>query len=206
MQSSSVVRGSIFSLWSLPLMRSVTGTAPSIFDPALVTAESLSSAGLFASAGTYATTKLAATPLPEVKRNLRRVGFGGRGLGSSSDIGPPFVSSPLGILVPRIVFRVHVCKAQRSNRRDLRDVFAGLCPVKVRRVARQYNHRAGWIRLEFVGVEFFARADIEDAGNDCVDPILGMPVRHQLHATRHLDPDHVRSRFRWLTCNDRKTN
>src|SRR6266478_6272440 len=73
-------------------MRSVTGTAPSIFDPALVTAESLSSAGLFASAGTYAATKLAATPLPEVKRNLRRVGFGGRGLGSSSDIGPPFES------------------------------------------------------------------------------------------------------------------
>src|SRR6266404_3477847 len=87
MQSSSVVRGSMFSWWSLPLMRSVTGTAPSIFDPALVTAESLSSAGLFASAGTYAATKLAATPLPEVKRNLRRVGFGGRALGSSSDIG-----------------------------------------------------------------------------------------------------------------------
>src|SRR6266404_6583266 len=95
MQSSSVVRGSMFSWWSLPLMRSVTGTAPSIFDPALVTAESLSSAGLFASAGTYATTKLAATPLPEVKRNLRRVGFGGRGLGSSSDIGPPFESKRL---------------------------------------------------------------------------------------------------------------
>src|SRR6266550_753096 len=206
MQSSSVVRGSTSSLWFLPLMRSVIGTAPSIVGAALVGAESLSAAATFASAGTYPATKLAATLVPEVKRNLRRVGPGGRDSGSSSDIRPPFVSSPLGILVPRIVFRVHVFKAQRSNRLDLRNVFAGLCPVKVRRVAGQYNHPAGWIRLQFVTVEFFAHADIEDAGNDCVNAILGVPVRHQFHATRHLDPDHVRSRFRRLTCNDRKTH
>src|SRR6266446_1025086 len=90
MQSSNVVRGSIQSECSLPLMRSVIGTAPSMFGPALAGGESLSPAVLFADAGTYAATKLAATPLPEVKRNLRRVGLGGRDLGSSSDIGPPF--------------------------------------------------------------------------------------------------------------------
>src|SRR5260370_440646 len=95
MQSSSVVRGSIQSECSLPLMRSVIGTAPSMFGPALVGGESLSAATFFAGAGTYAATKLAATRLPEVKRILRRVGFGGRGLGSSSDIGPPFESKRL---------------------------------------------------------------------------------------------------------------
>ncbi len=41
--------------------------------------------------------------------------------------------------------------------------------MKVRRVAGQYNHRSGWIRLKFLGVEFFSDADVEDAGNDCVD-------------------------------------
>src|SRR6266478_6737753 len=95
MQSSNVVRGSIQSECSLPLMRSVIGTAPSMFGPALVGGESLPDATFFADAGTYAATKLAATPLPEVKRNLRRVGLGGRDLGSSSDIRPPFESKRL---------------------------------------------------------------------------------------------------------------
>src|SRR5258706_12631383 len=76
MQSNSVVRGSMFSLWSLPLMRSVIGTAPSMRGPALVEAASVPPAALFADAGTYAATRLAATLLPEAKRNLRRVGPG----------------------------------------------------------------------------------------------------------------------------------
>src|SRR2546422_5311244 len=71
-QSSSVVRGSRRNWWSLPLMRSLIGTAPSILGTVLGEPESLSSAALFASAGTYAPTKLAATLLPVVKRNLRR--------------------------------------------------------------------------------------------------------------------------------------
>src|SRR5258706_2065867 len=90
MQSSNVVRGSIRSECCLPLMRSVTGTAPSIFDSALVAPESVPSAALFADAGTYAATKLAATLLPEVKRNLRRVGSVGCDLRSSFDIRSPF--------------------------------------------------------------------------------------------------------------------
>src|SRR5712671_6778241 len=112
-------------------MRSVIGTPPSMCGPALTGTESFTPAALFADTGTYAATRLAATLVPEVNRNLRRVGPGGRDLGSSSDIRPPFVSSPLGILIPRIVFGVHVFKTQRSNRRDLRDVFARLCPMKV---------------------------------------------------------------------------
>src|SRR5258708_34930786 len=74
------------SWWSLLLMRSVIGTAPSMFGPSLAEAELLSPPALFASAGTYAPTKLAATLLPVVKRNLRRVGSGGHDCGSSSDI------------------------------------------------------------------------------------------------------------------------
>src|SRR2546425_9657518 len=83
-QSSSVVRGSMRSWWSLPLMRSVIGTAPSTFGAALAEPESLSPAALFASAGTYAATKPAATLLPVVTRNLRRVGAYRHHLGGSA--------------------------------------------------------------------------------------------------------------------------
>src|SRR6185369_15493589 len=88
-QSSSVVRGSIRSSWSLPLMRSVIGTAPSMFGPGPAEAEALSSEALFASAGTYVASILAATLVPVVRRNLRRVGSGGHDCVSSSDIEPP---------------------------------------------------------------------------------------------------------------------
>src|SRR5262249_7221467 len=83
------------SWWSFPLMRSVIGTAPSMFGPAQAEAESLSPDALFASACTFAATKLAATLLPVVKRNLRRVGSGGHDWGSSSDIEPPFEGKSL---------------------------------------------------------------------------------------------------------------
>jgi osmotically inducible protein OsmC len=41
----------------------------------------------------------------------------------------------LGNLVPRIVFRIHVFKTERSDRAHLRHVFTGLRPVEVRRIA-----------------------------------------------------------------------
>jgi hypothetical protein len=37
----------------------------------------------------------------------------------------------------RIVFGVHVFKAKRANRRHLRHVFTGLCPMEMRRITRQ---------------------------------------------------------------------
>ena len=77
-QSSSVVRGSMRSWWSLPLMRSVTGTAPAMFGPsALAAAEPLCPAALFACAGAHAAMTAAAAVLPVVRRNARRVGFDG---------------------------------------------------------------------------------------------------------------------------------
>jgi hypothetical protein len=33
--------------------------------------------------------------------------------------------------------------------------------------------------------------DVENTGTDCVDPIFGVFVWHQLHTTRHFDPDRV---------------
>src|SRR5437016_14450663 len=102
-----------------------------MFGSALIAVESLSPAELFANDGTYPATKLAATPLPEVKRNLRRVGFGGCDLRSSSDIRPPFVTSPLGIFIPRIIFRVDVFDAERPNRRHLYDVVTRLRPMEM---------------------------------------------------------------------------
>src|SRR6266853_4582186 len=84
-QSSSVVRGSTRSWWSLPLMRSVIGTAPSRFGPPAVAApEPLRTAVLFASAGTHAAMTVVAAVPPVVKRNVRRVGFDGPDFGSSS--------------------------------------------------------------------------------------------------------------------------
>src|SRR5215813_2558567 len=70
MQSSSVVRGSISSLWSLPLMRSVIGTAPVTADPSTVRVSSLSWAKACAGVCT-ANTPAASVP---VKRNWRRFG------------------------------------------------------------------------------------------------------------------------------------
>src|SRR5215469_11811524 len=99
-------------------------------------------------------------------------------------------------LVPRIVFRVHVFKAKRSNRRHLRDVLPGFCPVEVGGIARQDNHATWWIRPNLIAVELISQADVENAGNDCVDSVLRMSVRHQLHARWHFDSDDVRS---WTT-------
>src|SRR6185369_1625596 len=70
-------------------MRSVIGTAPSTVGLAPGGAGSLSPGALFASTGTYAAARLAATLVPVVKRNLRRVGSGGHDCRSSSDIRTP---------------------------------------------------------------------------------------------------------------------
>jgi hypothetical protein len=47
-----------------------------------------------------------------------------------------------------------------------------------------------------------AQSDIKDAGNDGIDSILRVLVRHQFLAARHFDPDCVRAGFRGLTDDD----
>src|SRR5262249_21353121 len=94
---------------------------------------------------------------------------------------------------PGIVLRIDVLEPEGPDRAHLRHVVARPGPVEVGRVAGQNEHRTGRIGLELVSVETVTPADVEDPGDDRVDPIFGVPVWHQLHAARHLHPDRVRS-------------
>src|ERR1700733_14358545 len=104
--------------------------------------------------------------------------------------------------VPGIVARVDVVEADRPERRDLGDVLAGLRPVEVRRLARQHDDGAGRIRLQLVRVEVLAQPDVENTGDDRVDPVLVVSVRHQLHPGGCLDPDGVRTGLARMTHHD----
>jgi len=68
----------------------------------------------------------------------------------------------------RIVIRVDIFNAKRPNRRHLRDVVAGLCPVKVGCVAGQNNHDAGRIGHQLLGVELITQADAKMASKGTV--------------------------------------
>src|SRR6266850_3118139 len=75
------------SWWSLPLIRSVIGTAPLMLGPPAPAAAELCSVVLLASPGTYAAITDAAAVVPVVFRNVRRVGLDGPDFGSSSGMG-----------------------------------------------------------------------------------------------------------------------
>jgi hypothetical protein len=83
----------------------------------------------------------------------------------------------LAILLTRIVVRIQVFEAQRTDGRHLGDVLTGFCPMEVRRIAGQNNDATGRIRLDLIAVELIAEADVEDTGLDGVDSILGVSVR-----------------------------
>src|SRR5437899_1391206 len=74
MQSNSVVRGSMCSVWSLPLMRSVIDTAPSTAEPSTLRVGTLSCAT--ACAGVCTARTSATNVVPVVKMNWRRFGCG----------------------------------------------------------------------------------------------------------------------------------
>jgi hypothetical protein len=63
--------------------------------------------------------------------------------------------------------------------------------VEVPSIAGQNDDAAGRISLYLFAVEPLAEADVENAGHHRVDSILRVFVRHQLHAGRRFDPDHV---------------
>ena len=46
----------------------------------------------------------------------------------------------------------------------------------------------GGYACTFIAVEMFAQADVENAGHDCVDPVLRVFVRHQFCTGRRFDP------------------
>ena len=70
------------------------------------------------------------------------------------------------------------------------------------RVAGQNDDATGRIRLELIGVELIAKADVKNAGYNCVNSILRVPVWHQPHAVRCFDPDRVGAGLRRVTNND----
>src|ERR1700722_5343088 len=107
----------------------------------------------------------------------------------------PMLRYRVRLLLPRIVRRIDIFHAQRSYRRNLRDVFAGLRPVEMRRVAGQNDDGSRWTRLQFVGFELVAQSDVKDAGDNGVHPIFRMPMRHELHSARHFDASDVGPRF-----------
>src|SRR6185295_1326510 len=95
--------------------------------------------------------------------------------------GPRFValrvdeaSLPRGLLraVPAwIVMWIVVFKAERSDRRHLRDVFAGLRPVVVPGLAWKNDDASRRIGLHLVAIEGLPEPDVENARHDRVDAI-----------------------------------
>src|SRR5262245_23229587 len=112
----------------------------------------------------------------------------------------------LGARLPRIVLRVYVFNAQWPNGHHLRDVLAGLGPMKVGCIAGQNDYGAWRIRLQFISGELITQTNVEDAGDDGVYPILGVSVWHQLNSVRHLDPDRVETFVQRLTHNNGETH
>jgi hypothetical protein len=101
------------------------------------------------------------------------------------------IQGGFSVNMARIIVWVVIFESKRTDCRHLRDVLTGLCPVEVGPIAGQHDDAAGRIGLDLVSVETIAEADVENAGHDGVDPVLPVPVRHQLDAGWHFDPDHA---------------
>jgi hypothetical protein len=101
-------------------------------------------------------------------------------------------------LVSQVVIRVDEFETQWTNGRYLADIFTGFCPMKVVRVTRQNADTAGRISLKLVGVEPITQANVENTGDNCVDAVLGVFVRHELYPRGDLDPDRVGPGLCWI--------
>jgi hypothetical protein len=93
-------------------------------------------------------------------------------------------------------------RGERPDRGYLRDVLTGFRPVEMESIARQNDYAPGRIYLEFIRVEPTPYADIENAGDNCVNSIFRMPVWHQFHTVRHLNSYRLGGVLRRLTDND----
>src|ERR1700731_1302106 len=80
----------------------------------------------------------------------------------------------LSTLLAGIVIWIEIFEAKRPNRRYLRDVLARLGPMEVPGIAGQNDDAAGRVGLDLVAVELLAETDIENAGHDRVDSVLGV--------------------------------
>ena len=78
--------------------------------------------------------------------------------------------------------------------------------MEVGRIARQHDEAFRRMRLQFTGVELISQADPKHVRCNGVDSIFRVPVRHQLHAVRHFDPDRVGPGLRGMTDDHREAN
>jgi hypothetical protein len=72
-------------------------------------------------------------------------------------------------LFARIALGVDVFEANRPDRRHLRDVLTGFCPVEMMGLAGQDDHGTWRIRFQLRFVELIAPANVENTGHDGVD-------------------------------------
>src|SRR5271156_2196306 len=79
-------------------------------------------------------------------------------------------------LPTRIVARIQIFEAKRSDRRDLRDVLAGFRPMEVWRIPWKDDDATRRISIHLIAVEAVAKPDVEDAGDDRVDAVFRMPM------------------------------
>src|ERR1700730_6956428 len=79
-------------------------------------------------------------------------------------------------MMARIINRVMVFEAERTDCRYLGDVFARLCPVKMPGLAGQNDNAPRRIGFHIVTVERFAKSYVENAPPDRVDAIFRMLV------------------------------
>src|SRR5882762_11515070 len=119
---------------------------------------------------------------------------------------------PLGLIgalrpvVSRVVRRIDVLNAERTNRVHLGDVFTGFRPVEVRRVSRQHDDASRRIGLQLIGIEPIAEADVEHSRHYRVHAILWVAMRHELHAVGNPDPNCVRTGLRRMAHDDCQTD
>src|SRR5260370_23602629 len=78
--------------------------------------------------------------------------------------------------------------------------------MEERCVGRKHYNRTRWVRFQLLDIELLAYSAIENARYHCVDSILRMLVRHQLHAMWHFDPDHIHAGLIRLADEDSKSD
>jgi hypothetical protein len=66
-------------------------------------------------------------------------------------------------LPTRIVARIQIFEAERSDRRDLRDVLAGFRPMKMWCISWKDDDAPRRISVHLIAIEMVAKPDVEDA-------------------------------------------
>lgn len=103
-----------------------------------------------------------------------------------------------------IVLMIQIVDGQRAVAAHLRDILARLRPMKMMSVTRKHDPAAGGVRLQRVGIELLATTDVKDAGDDRVDSIFFVHVRHEFHARRQANAHDIRSGLRRIANQNRQ--